>query len=154
MANTGDLVFCPCGKSFKDSQALMQHTRDSARHLQRTMPGPLITPAAPNLQSKVTCTCGEVFHSAEALQQHQRDSHLHAETNRVKRTGGVKCSCGKTVKDENGLKSHMRTSSHYRKLEQFHTAAANDGDKSYGFLDIGVVGLTLAFVLRENMLII
>lgn len=40
MPNTSSLMYCNCGRSFKDSQALMQHTRDSRRHS--------ATPATPN----------------------------------------------------------------------------------------------------------
>jgi hypothetical protein len=40
MPNTSSLMYCNCGRSFKDSQALMQHTRDSRRHS--------ATPVTPN----------------------------------------------------------------------------------------------------------
>jgi hypothetical protein len=60
MSNTTSLVSCQCGKSFKTSQALMQHTRDSPRHRQSTMP-------------RLSASGKGTFKSEEALPQHQRD---------------------------------------------------------------------------------
>lgn len=159
MPNTTSRVPCHCGKIFKNSQALLQHARDSPRH-QQTVPRPPATPAvppfaAPSLKGKVTCTCGGVFKTDGALQQHQRDSSLHPKTDMIKRTGGLKGSCGRTVKDENGLKEHMRVSSRHRKLEEFCAAALNDGAEiAYGFPDDGAVGFALSYLARGYSLTI
>jgi hypothetical protein len=112
---------CQCGKSFKTSQALMQHTRDSPRHRQSTM-------------SRLSASGKGTFKSEEALPQHQRDLPIPLGINTVGCTGLLKCSCGKTVKDENGLKDVTASLS---------KAAENDEEKSfYGFPDDGMVSVT------------
>ena len=79
----------------------MQHTRDSALHLQQPVvhpPASLVVPAVPNVQNQ------------------QRESSLLSANIPAVQTGGVKCPCGKLLKDENGLKEHLRFSSRHRKL--------------------------------------
>jgi hypothetical protein len=138
MSNSTSLVSCHCGKSFKDSQALTQHTHDSPRHRQSTLP----LPPVPGDKS--------ILESQEALQQHQRDFSLRLGTNTVVRTSWLKCSCGKTVKDENGLKQHMRVSSRHRKLKKLCEAAANKKEKNFdGFPDDNMVDASLLYHCRH-----
>ncbi|RYP60137.1 hypothetical protein DL770_010057 [Monosporascus sp. CRB-9-2] len=111
---------CHCGKTFKDSQAMMQHTRDSPRHPRQNATPP---PAPDGIQ---TCGCGSVFKTAEALHQHKRDSPFHAQKDTARSTGGIMCSCGKIVKNENGMKSHLNDSRHH-KLEE-SCAGGNKAD--------------------------
>lgn len=154
MSNITSRVPCHCGKTFKNSQALLQHTRDSPSHPLQTVPRPPASPAVPtsaatSSKGNVTCIYGGVSETDGALQQHQRDSSLHPKTNMITRTGEIKCSCGRTVKDENGLKQHMRFSSRHRKVEGSCAAALNDQvEISHGFPDDGAVGLALLSVAR------
>ncbi|KAM0263426.1 hypothetical protein ACHAQJ_001282 [Trichoderma viride] len=71
MSDTSSQVRCRCGKNFKNNLAMMQHVRDSPRHLQRNSVPP------PALDERLTCSCGSVFNTVQALQQHERDSPLH-----------------------------------------------------------------------------
>jgi hypothetical protein len=121
-ANIPAGVRCPCGKVVKDDDGLMQHTRDSPRHLQQLVlhpPANLVVPVVPPVQDP------------------QPDSPLPT----ANIPAGVKCPCGKLVKDDDGLKRHLRFSSRHRKLEVACIADV-ENKASHRPPDEGVVGLT------------
>jgi len=118
MSKSGTLLSCPCGKSFKNSSALRQHTRDSPRHVQQ----PVLHPPA-NLVVPV----------ARPVQEPQPESPLPM----ANIPAGVKCPCGKLVKDEDGLMQHTRDSPRHRKLEV--ACIADENKASHQIPDEGVV---------------
>ncbi|KAK4143154.1 uncharacterized protein C8A04DRAFT_29171 [Dichotomopilus funicola] len=90
VSKTESALRCSCGQSFKHSQALAQHKRDSPKHQQQleTSTGPGLaahvtpttaspTPVVSKTESALHCSCGQSFKHRHALEQHKRDSPKH-----------------------------------------------------------------------------
>jgi hypothetical protein len=95
MSNNAQDTRCHCGKTLKDSQAMMQHRRDSPRHQQSTTASP------PSPGENLTCTCGRLFKTAEALHQHKRNSPSHAKRDTIRDTGEVTSTSGRSAANNN-----------------------------------------------------